>query len=1619
MLSASRIDRYVREILEDAGGKGDGKVSFALIGVEPLPDQKAFVVNINITVHAEKKDPANEGENNRSLRWIIPGENLFSDVQNQKWALPWVLSPLRDPEEGKKVKKSWWNVKEKPDLGCAHEYPAWYALARKFFRQCARGIAKKDFQMGEVHRLEGRLNALWTGPFGEIGEMLRADRLSSKENPLKELEAQRRVELDAPSEGNGRIRRTHSSHKEVLCPFHTPESKRIGLQLYRSACNDENAEKLRKSPDDFSSLLSIAVGMIPYPQHSDGPRLLMGGKNMKQAETDIAEPEPAMVPGKLETAKSAFGYLAGKDHVKEKRLFPFLGANALVAVMPFEGYTYEDGLVISRDFANRLTIPEREVTQRAFLELSLKAGEKKKEKKKKDDPVKLRHDWEQEMQQYCGNPYRFGDYLPLPDCEEFCTEGLPSPTYEEREPGTLSGVSFRYLQHRPRGKSPETSKHNEEPRTPLDMEITWHFTISRPMGLGDKLTGRHGNKGVVTRILEEPPMVTLGNKEFPVDLCISPCSVLGRKNFGQIVEMVHSLALKTQNEGLFPEDVLVQDEILMDDMNREGGSWHSLVEALEKTQILKGGAAPVTINLSGETKTCHAFVGYQYFCRLRHHAPAKMQARGSDGPLNLMTMQPSSGIPRGGQRLGEMENWAFLSHGVHPDFDGEKALGLLNRLREMHRGEKKARDLLRDIFYALGFVRDPGIFSGVPQWIPLERGPQDADWANFAQGLNDIRTLPEKPGIVPLGTTQEKEKEVFQALGECATQAIAQGEARPTEARALLAFLAEAQPEAAKVLVPLCDALQEAVKDKEDEKNKTYPLSLKGFFLLRPGGMPVVPGLFTFEKEMRPLPRRAFVDLLKNCELLSQLPGEANAAKRYELFKTILKRLKKQCRTLEKLLEGKTGYLRRHCMGRRCDHSGRGVIVPDPDLALDEVRLPVTMFLEMMQHHSVTEERGVEGRMESLLSRASRGEDLEGIVQECNELFEGPSLWAVLIRQPSLHRHSVQSFRITLWKHPVIGLPPFITPGFNADFDGDTMAVYIPHQKDQEGASFLSLCKSPGKTGDGSLQIASDKDLALGWCALSRERRKIWLNLLGEKSCREPFEEEWIPLEDYLRRLVAYRGERAFEDLARLQRELCETSTGAATVSPAELNSLYKDMQQHREEIAGALDTLTVEDELEERLEGVKDKSKGLVKESEEAIIQWLKKHPQSSLARLVLGKARGKASDLRQTVVALGHQSRYAEDEGKEYEDEKGKKHVLPLPYNKAWIRGCFWGGLSTEDLFMYSYPSRESMASKKLAVAPAGHLTWQLAEGLFDVVLQEGDCGSQTGLLLQKVEERDALALVKFGEETLASPLLFPGTLGEALKNAAWGRVPQGMTRAFSMGDLEALIVLWEEGLSPDMEKDLAQHLQQHGGALLLRSPLTCAYASEGKICSLCYGADTARMPLDGTKSSGALELLPSGAAVGLTAAEAIGERGTQLAMKRFHQVGGDKNGGEKRDRLGELERLLVRKDKEQLPQEQRFRKMVDILTDGEKNGHPLRYEELPQQMIHFEAALICSEGLKAYALRKEMPFPLRVARDIKVLWEPLSRDQEVSKEDEGLKKRIFGLEPPSPDSPKPIDL
>lgn len=180
--------------------------------------------------------------------------------------------------------------------------------------------------------------------------------------------------------------------------------------------------------------------------------------------------------------------------MKDKRFFPYLGLNALTVIMPFKGYTYEDGLVISESLASRLCIKEGSYSISKTFEVIIRESDLAQKGIRIDETDKI----------FTFNPgekYIYGNNLPKPSVNFYSTDNPAKienwrERYDHHAPGISRGIKIRHIVKKVSG-----SKNDKQYL--IEFIVSWNFIVERPMSIGDKLTGRNGNKGVVTKILPD------------------------------------------------------------------------------------------------------------------------------------------------------------------------------------------------------------------------------------------------------------------------------------------------------------------------------------------------------------------------------------------------------------------------------------------------------------------------------------------------------------------------------------------------------------------------------------------------------------------------------------------------------------------------------------------------------------------------------------------------------------------------------------------------------------------------------------------------------------------------------------------------------------------------------------------------------------------------------------------------------------------------------------------------------------------------------------------------------------------------------------------------------------
>ena len=606
-------------------------------------------------------------------------------------------------------------------------------------------------------------------------------------------------------------------------------------------------------------------------------------------------------------------------------------------------------------------------------------------------------------------------------------------------------------------------------------------------------------------------------------------------------------------------------------------------------------------------------------------------------------------------------------------------------------------------------------------------------------------------------------------------------------------------------------------------------------------------------------------------------------------------------KSLADYLKGKQGYFRQNLLGKRVDYSGRSVIVVGPDLELDECGLPKHMALELFRPFVIA------GLLERELAFNIRGAGrlIEDGVAEVWELLEEAikGKYVLLNRAPTLHRQGIQAFRPRLIEGDAIQLHPLVCNAFNADFDGDQMAVHVPLSEEAqwEAANIMSANKNILKPGSGEMIVLTGKplDIILGvyWLTKAVEKAKgEGEHLASPNSAILASEYDAIDLRAKIK-VLPVEGKKKYEAfdghpfettvgrllfntvlpadypfinetitkkvLARIVTD-CIARYGLDAV-PAIVNKVKRFGFDYatRSGISWAIDDVSVPKQklriINEAAAKVakiqQDYENGLLAEEEKrrmAIEIWqgtkqaveeqvaAELNPMGSVADMVRSGARGTLGNLTQMAGMKGL-----------IQDTSGK--TIEVPIISSMIEG-----LNPIEYFMSTHGARKGLTDTALGTAKAGYLTRRLFDVAQDSIVTEKDCGTDRGVKINRIS---------------ASGIQI--NYAEALR---------GRVLAEDAKDADG-IVLFKKG----------QYLSVHDADTLAastvntvvsRSPMSCE--TRYGICQICYGMDLTSQ-----------ELVDLGEAVGTVAAQAIGEPGTQLTMRTFHaggvaSVGGDITSG-----------------------------------------------------------------------------------------------------------------------------
>ena len=616
-------------------------------------------------------------------------------------------------------------------------------------------------------------------------------------------------------------------------------------------------------------------------------------------------------------------------------------------------------------------------------------------------------------------------------------------------------------------------------------------------------------------------------------------------------------------------------------------------------------------------------------------------------------------------------------------------------------------------------------------------------------------------------------------------------------------------------------------------------------------------------------------------------------------------------KSLADMIKGKGGRFRQNLLGKRVDYSGRSVIVVGPTLYLHQCGLPKKMALELFKPfiYSKLEHRGLATTIKAAKKMVENEvSEVWDILEEV--IREHPIL---LNRAPTLHRLGIQAFEPVLIEGKAIQLHPLVCTAYNADFDGDQMAVHIPLtlEAQLESRTLMMSTNNILSPANGEPIIVPTQDMVLGLYYLTRER----INAKGEgmifadtAEVRRAYENGLVELHAKVKARISIS--ELLEDGTRtdVKRKLVDTTVGRALLAdvlPAELPFELANQVMKKRSISNLIDyayrelglkaTVILADHLmyfgfkyatvSGASVGVNDlvipESKASIVEAAEIEVKEIQQQYTSGL--VTAGERYSKVLDIWSRTneqVAKAMMETLSSDtvidkEGKEVKQDSfnpvfmmsdsGARGSAAQMRQLAGMRGLmakpdgsiietpitanFREGLNVLQYFISTHGARKGLADTALKTANSGYLTRRLVDVAQDVVITEDDCGTENGLEM--------------------SPHIEGGDVVVQLSERILGRVTT--ENIYKPGSEDVFI---EKGQL--LDEKLVDLIEKSSVFLVkVRSAITCQ--TRIGLCAACYGRDLARG-----------HLVNDGEAVGTIAAQSIGEPGTQLTMRTFH-IGG----------------------------------------------------------------------------------------------------------------------------------
>jgi DNA-directed RNA polymerase subunit beta' len=633
-------------------------------------------------------------------------------------------------------------------------------------------------------------------------------------------------------------------------------------------------------------------------------------------------------------------------------------------------------------------------------------------------------------------------------------------------------------------------------------------------------------------------------------------------------------------------------------------------------------------------------------------------------------------------------------------------------------------------------------------------------------------------------------------------------------------------------------------------------------------------------------------------------------------------------KSLSDMLKGKQGRFRQNLLGKRVDYSGRSVIVVGPELKLHQCGLPKKMALELFKPFVMRQlvEKGFAHNIKSAKRIVERVRpEVWDVLEEV--IKDHPVL---LNRAPTLHRLGIQAFMPVLVEGSAIQIHPLVCFAFNADFDGDQMAVHVPLSRaaQEEARRMMLSTANLLSPADGGPVVAPTQDMILGCYYLTLEREEqadkpVMAQFSDEREALLAYEVGRIDTRDGAASMPNHRVPRLdlhspIEVQVQTWDEAAEAPTPAVirtTVGRVLFNQMLPDRLRFKNttmnrgalrELVGdcyrllgsietahlvdgiktigfhyatrggmtiAVDDITIPVEkvkllsdADEKVEGIdRQFQRGLITEDEryERVVQVWKDTTQKVSDKMMDSLDPTGAVTMMTSSGARGNKGNIGQLGGMRglMADPTGR--IIDVP-----VRSNFREGMTVLEYFISTHGARKGLADTALRTADSGYLTRRLVDVAQDVITREDDCGTEEGTWITR---EDTAAMIGARYPATQTDEQW-ADIAEAFRRRVVGRFAAGPVVDPKAKKNAAPIV----ERNAEITETVALAIDEAGIAeVLVRSPLTCQ--SRHGVCRACYGRNLATGQLVGI-----------GEAVGIIAAQSIGEPGTQLTMRTFHTGG-----------------------------------------------------------------------------------------------------------------------------------